>query len=59
MPIAKAGDHGMNRKPFPREQMKDIVGAPCFDRVGCDRAWRKPAGKRYYSSEGPRWNSGI
>jgi len=38
MPIAKAGDHGMNRKPIPREQMKDIVRAPCFDRVGCDRA---------------------
>jgi hypothetical protein len=31
-------------KPFPQERIENILRAPCFDRVGCDRAGY--AGKR-------------
>jgi len=59
--IGKPNDRGIrkNSKLFS-SQMKSIVGTPCFDRVGCDRAGGKPADKRTTPPETwePRWKKG-
>jgi hypothetical protein len=55
----QADDRGAAEKTesAPPQQMNDIVRAPCFDRVGCDRAGEGRRGKCYYSFRNLRTSS--